>query len=598
MSEKITGSDVVIRLGGAKRVGGDGARAAEAGARSPRRGGDEFAPVLAALREHGRRLAAIPGVALVRPGYRFVNGRITPEPAIVVVVFGKRPTKEVAKDERIPPTAGGVPVDVLPATPPEQLRYLGQEGRRAAGEDVAAERVTLRLPGEEGRPEVSIAVAPLLEYRPPAGAPLAEVDEQMRVVCHVSPDAGWRLLKGFLEGTGSRLTSTMYEFNARHILDTLLRVVRRPRTFNLIMDAKGADTRDHDFSKEEARAELADELVGRLRFAWAPVRLFQNRTTHAFFESAYHTKVSVRDGAAFWLSSGNWKYSGQPVEDPFAGPLPGGTWKWRMDHNREWNVIVENRSLARLLEKYILHDIKEAEPLQVESLSAAAAAPAPDLFVPEAPEPEVAAASQLRWFREQVFDERVRVKPLLTPDNYVEHVTELVRRARHKLYITNQYIKPDATDPDPRYERLIELLVERSWEDNLDARFIIRGNYPENWEVMQRAGFQMSKVKKQRNTHTKGIVVDDGTDSGDTIAVVGSHNLSGDGATVNRDASLVFYHNGIASYFEDVFTHDWDNLARPDDIALTAMPRVAAPGEPTPPGTRRVTWSDYYGDGD
>ena len=83
--------------------------------------------------------------------------------------------------------------------------------------------------------------------------------------------------------------------------------------------------------------------------------------------------------------------------------------------------------------------------------------------------------------------------------------------------------------------------------------------------------------------HTKGIIVDDGTDSGDQIAIVGSHNLSDDGVTVNRDASLVFNHNGIASYFEDVFTHDWENLARSDDISLTAMPRVAAPGEPTPP---------------
>lgn len=107
----------------------------------------------------------------------------------------------------------------------------------------------------------------------------------------------------------------------------------------------------------------------------------------------------------------------------------------------------------------------------------------------------------------------------------------------------------------------------------------------------------MSRVKKQMNTHTKGIIMDDGTDSGNTIAVVGSHNLSGDGATVNRDASLVFCHNGIASCFEDLFTHDWENLARPDDISLTAMPR-RRPRRTDAPGMRRENGSDYYGDGD
>lgn len=93
----------------------------------------------------------------------------------------------------------------------------------------------------------------------------------------------------------------------------------------------------------------------------------------------------------------------------------------------------------------------------------------------------------------------------------------------------------------------------------------------------------MSGVKKQMNTHTKSIVVDDGTDSGNPIAVVDYHNLSGDGTTVNRDASLVFYHDGIASYFGDVFTHDRENIAQHDDLSLSAMPRVTAPGEPTPP---------------
>ena len=34
------------------------------------------------------------------------------------------------------------------------------------------------------------------------------------------------------------------------------------------------------------------------------------------------------------------------------------------------------------------------------------------------------------------------------------------------------------------------------------------------------------------------------------------------GVLRNRDATLVIHHAGAAQYFEKIFLHDWDNLAR------------------------------------
>src|SRR3954452_23208370 len=58
------------------------------GAGDPRR--RTFDAVAEAIREHGDELRALDGVVSVRPGYRFQDGWITDEPAVVVTVLPER----------------------------------------------------------------------------------------------------------------------------------------------------------------------------------------------------------------------------------------------------------------------------------------------------------------------------------------------------------------------------------------------------------------------------------------------------------------------------------------------------------------------------
>jgi phosphatidylserine/phosphatidylglycerophosphate/cardiolipin synthase-like enzyme len=64
----------------------------------------------------------------------------------------------------------------------------------------------------------------------------------------------------------------------------------------------------------------------------------------------------------------------------------------------------------------------------------------------------------------------------------------------------------------------------------------------------------MSKVRMQAGCHTKGIIVDSET------VLVGSHNFTNQGAQVNRDASLLIRHKGIAQYYERVFLNHWADI--------------------------------------
>ncbi len=551
---------------------------------------DTFDAVLVAIRVHGEELLSLPGVVAVRPGYRFRRACITSQPAIIVSVLRKQDLTEVPVRQLIPRKLGNVLVDVVPANPEEQLRFFKQATVvAAAGGGNAPGFIDLTLPGDEDPESLGVA-AVSAPYVPPA-EPLDPVEEEMTIVCHASPDAGWKNLQDFLLGTQERLTIAMYEFHARHILAALRTALPAPRTLRLILDGGPQNVSSGGISNDQVKQDLGATLgASRLTFTWAPVTQ-DNRTTQGFFPSAYHTKVAVRDGSAFWLSSGNWKSSSQPEANPLANPLPLGfdPVQFQRRSNREWHVIVESPALARRMEAFITHDIEQAQPLQVPGAQPAVAA-LPDLFVASTLLGAAAATAPPQFQPEKVISRQLRVRPLFTPDNYAQSVLPLIQGTQRKLYFQVQNLTPRLDNP--RFRGLVEALREKSQDPNIDVRILVRGDFSAATvlQTLQAHGFEMSRVKLQNGCHNKGIVIDD------RIVILGSHNWTGQGTTENRDASLIFDDEEIARYYSDLFLHDWDNLSRFEAEELEAMPQIAAPGEPVPPGMARVAWHDYFED--
>jgi len=553
-----------------------------------------FADVLAAIRIHGRELLGYPGVVSVRPGYRFRGTRITSQPAVRVAVLTKRDLGGLPERDLLPRRLGNVVVDVVPATLTEQLEYLGRAQSAAAVTAAGGDggRIYTTFVGADEAPPESAFDTGLDPYEPPADTPLSPVTDTMTVICHASPDAGWKNLKKFLLGTQQRLTATMYEFNATHIRDTLLAALGSEKRMRLILDAgKPDEVPGHsDISKNEARRSLQDALDERFTSVWAAVA-DDHKTTKAFFKNAYHIKVTVRDGESFWLSSGNWKRSNQPTTDPF-NPPPGFNKKSFLNSaNREWNVIVESPSLAGLLETYIDNDIDQAIPLQVEDALAAgsAAAPAgPDLFVPQALIDSFHGSGPVQFFREQSFTKELTVQPLLTPDNYRDYMQGLIESASSRIWFQNQSLNVDTSNAG--YMKLFRTLRDKSRDPNIDVRIIVRGDFNPDAILTRLSNYQfdMTRVRLQNGNHNKGIIIDDET------VVIGSHNWTGAGTTFNRDASLVFRDADIAGYYGQLFSFDWDRLENTGDAMMEAMPRIAQPDEPTPPGMVRFGWSELF----
>lgn len=535
----------------------------------------------------------------VRGGFLFSDGWITSERCVVVSC---RPDSVDEVRTLVPENMDGVPVDVTPATPQEQLAKLREgQGDRGERADEVVERFA--TPGVEILEEADMGGRGLAqEYEPPPDAELTEVKAAMTLTCHTSPDAGWPTLHEFLDGVKKRLTIGIYDFTAPHVADGLkAAVVNAEATLKLLVDPSIAlshgggnnNPKKDDRKETDIRDDYIDTFGDKFEFNWAAVKR-AGKTTGGIFPSAYHIKVAVRDGKSFWLSSGNLQSTNQPNIHPAkltdAKNRPP---KLFSTFNREWHILVDNTALAKTFERFLEWDFEQAGPLQDDSGDRGFEA-MPMLMVPEI---DVDTRAERRFFTPKTFkftaDKPCRIQPLLTPDNFAEHILKLVKSARHTLYIQNQYIK--VTDKaSPKFLKLVDAIIDR-FNKGVDVRVILRdlGETRPMLEALQDHGFPVECVKLQAGCHNKGILVDS------KVMAIGSHNWSSDGTTRNRDATLIIRDADVTAFYEEIFLFDWDNLAKQKTFADRGI-TVVDPEEGTrggvPEGMQLVPWDALYED--
>jgi hypothetical protein len=508
----------------------------------------------------------------------------------------------------LPAELEGTPIRVVPATLYEQAVRAVALAKSAATPAIAATAWRTGIIDEA----VEARDYSGLTYKPMVPTELNPVEEPMDLILHVSPEAGWAQLRDFLQSS-PRWTIAMYDFTAPHIIDHVEDAVSSPSgKISLVLDPKVSlptdkqreahpdDPKAKDRTETSLVKEYEDKFGDRFSFSWASIG------TKEQFPSAYHIKVAVRDKKSFWLSSGNWQSSNQPDID-FLGTGSGQTLtpdlaRKFVRYNREWHVICGNSALARVYDDYIQRDLVEAEgspgPKDAggatdEALAIPGHLPDEDfvmesrVFLDDLGEAE-AVRLPMRVFPPLVLSansgQTRKVQPILTPDNYAENVVPLITGAKKRLWFQNQSLSVIESRSD-NYDQLLNALKQKTWDLD-DCKIIFRDFFrPQTLDYLRSLrdfGFNMDRVRVMKNCHTKGILVDS------SRALVGSHNWTNEGTTYNRDASLLFEDQQIAAYFEQVFSHDWDNLAYSLEITDESVATVLYPGEASVPDAVRL----------
>lgn len=531
----------------------------------------QFAPILTAIKEHRRQLTNFPEAVYVRPGFQMSTDTTQP-----VVVIGVMPPLSTVAET----LAGNlsrelnVPVILEEAAPQEQIDYLATR--------LATTRSNLAFLLEptplDFRPPIRG------RYKPPAGegAPqLKAVTAKMKLTIATSPDAGWPVLKQFLEQPVLKsMNIGIYQFTAEHVYkairhslladdDATLTMVLHPRPEAI----PETGTKSKDVFGPTLLDRLKRALGGRFQHALTTLG------KEGEFASAYHIKVIVADKKRFWLSSGNLQSSNQPHFDPFSDDeLPTS---FHRKYNREHHVIIENSELAKTFAGFLEYDFARAtdQPFDFGPPTSL-----PDLIVSQEPEFDDFAAP--RFFPPLHLEEKVYVQPILSPDNYVPQVTKLIEKADTRLWIQNQYINLNPTEDFKEFKKIVNLIKKKIDED-IDVRIICRDLMgQEKLDMLLTLGFPRKVFRFMEATHTKVIIVDD------ERVLIGSHNLSNEGVVSNRDASLIIEHPTVVAHCAEIFEYDWEHRAT--SKPKKKRPRVARNGEQPSFGSVRVQWSELY----
>jgi len=503
------------------------------------------------------------GVLAARVGYFEKGDAVSDVPCIAASV---KPSQLASVEHGGPALYKGVPVRYVPADVDEQVQALP-----------TFESVD------------SIAYDDNVRKGEPFS--FAQVDEPMEITLHVGPEYSWEVLESFLKDSRGQMVSAIYEFHAAHIMEAIEARLEDGGSLTLVMD-NATFGKAHGAAESFDRVAVFDEWAKQFPFT----RMVVPEGTRGLISDSYHIKVTVRDDDTFWLSSGNWKAgSSQPIitddqrENAIEEDLPG---------NREWHVVLKNKKLASRFRNHILQDLQRSEALGGGPLPAALM---DETFV-DIPIEEAVVLERRppnRILKPKTINRKVKVRPLLTPDQegaiYSEAVLDLIQSARNSLLFQIPYIGMPA---NPRQDRgfideLIKALTAKLKSLD-DARVLLRSGGNNFSAPAHAAWFFKSKGVDIANRlrvigdhHTKGMIVDG------RRVLLGSHNWSKPGVTLNRDASLLFDDEEVAGYYTDAFEIDWNraNPVRPKRFIREAVV-LEAVGDVPPPGFQRVPLSE------
>lgn len=392
------------------------------------------------------------------------------------------------------------------------------------------------------------------------------------LISYASPDSTFAVTKRLIDAAQDTILIGIYDFSAPHMKEVLLNALARGVSISLMLDI--------DTKKE---SDLFDDLV-RMGVRGVPAPSCANDTVRYF--SSSHEKVIIIDRTWCLVQSGNYSTNSIPFNVKDGGEEIG----FRTG-NRDMGLAIRSEDICSTFS-----NILEADMALVEGTPEMLRRPIEDqvFLIERAP------LGPGKRFPSKSFmlDADLEVTPVLSPDNYMDVVPDLLAKAKTSIFIEQQYIKAR----QPLIRQLLTAMKEaQSKSPELDIRIILGKVFDTSKLPAEEAnlailanefGLELGKHIRYINTdqfvhcHNKMIVIDGAG------VLISSQNWSDSAVAKNREAGVWLKHGAIADYYTSIFEYDW-SVAFNEPTTGTAAPEMVMPETLGAGGFIEVERADY-----
>jgi len=344
----------------------------------------------------------------------------------------------------------------------------------------------------------------------------------------VSPDCSFSVLQREIETASSSLYINLYQFENLYLMDAVLDALNRGvNVYLLLEDRPVGGIKDEEWYI----AEKIKDSGGEVRFCHDP---FIN-----------HAKYAVIDNKRTLITTENWKNTGIPYNSSFG--------------NRGWGIVIRNAEVANYFKEVFLDDFYRGK----DSSQGLDDLETKQFTMSRRKIPE---GSYVPVFEPLTVTCNFTVIPVLAPDTALnnETILDTINNAKERIYV-QQFLTRRFWDEEdnPFFAALVDA-ARRGCDVKvlLDSRYLEGGNNNDEavtWlnELSRKDNLSLDAKLADLDSlgltkiHNKGLIVD-----GEKV-LIASLNWNAN-SVHNREAGVIVENAEIASFYEDVFLHDWD----------------------------------------
>ncbi|MEX2720525.1 MAG: phospholipase D-like domain-containing protein [Candidatus Wukongarchaeota archaeon] len=370
----------------------------------------------------------------------------------------------------------------------------------------------------------SIQIGAELEPRTDTTFPAGDFTGGMNVTAYSSPDSSFDVTLSYLRSAKNSIDIEIYAISNGFLLHELNQAYQRNNNIKIKVVASWISS---GFEKSDTRAALYN--ISQIPLDYESQTNIQLYWTDDSPYERTHAKFIIIDEEVVLIQSANWAKTGIPPS-----PTTG---------NREWGVAVKNQNVVDYYLEIFGYDL----------INSKLYTPNPDDFKDFSA--SISTGSYTHPFSEETFIGTMRIRTIVTPDNAIPTIIELLESASDTLDVQQMYIRIDWHEG---YEDLfMEELVDAA-QRGVDVRVILDQKYnkEENLETANYLDSFGIEVKFGDTTkldaiHNKGVIVDE------KAVLVSSINWSNESVTENRETGIIIYDSDVANYFTNIFEWDW-----------------------------------------